>query len=392
MKVLHIHDQITNKGGTEVYLADLQKYLPAYGHTSYWLGIQTKDDLYVVSEYQGRSVEMAVQGIFNHLEEWVNSKEIDLICIHNLFDVDLSRFLVSLRPTIKFSHSPVLVCPGRDKYWRFSQKPCTIPYGVHCFWHIYTEGCSNRHPKRILKAWNYVKDELARARNGYKKVIVMSKYNRERLLECEVPPDKITVNPYFTSYAETVSNADETQDLRFLFIGRIISGKGVPEMLNAVEPILKKHSHVKLDIIGDGLQMADARKMVAEKHIEDKVLFHGWLPKEEINKFLANCYLVIFPSIYPESFGIVGIESMMYAKPVVAFDVGGVSTWLEDGETGYLVPSGNTALMSDAVERLLTDKAGYKKMSETARTHAMEKFSQDVHLKKLTQVFEEAMV
>lgn len=392
MTVVHIHDQISNKGGTEVYLAGLQHYLPLYGCTSYWLCIQNAESGFIVTEFGGESKDVRADALFGFIGEWVKTKGVELICIHNLFEAGVIQLLLKLKPVIRFSHSPVLVCPGRDKYWRFSQKPCTIAYGIHCFSHIYTQGCSNRHPKRVWKAWKYVEKELENAKQRYKKVIVMSRYNQDQLLECGVSSEKIVVNPYFTRKVdedELMLNVTPTK--RLLYIGRIINGKGVPQMLTAVMPLLKQRDDVVLDIIGDGIQMPAIREMVKLQKLEDKVILHGWLPRSEIDLFLARSYLVIFPSIYPESFGIVGIESMMYGKPVVAFNVGGVSTWLEDGETGYLLPSGDVEKMGKAVEELLSNEKTYRQMSRRTRLRAMQEYSPRVHIEKLLHAFHEAI-
>lgn len=390
MNVLHLHDQIINKGGTEVYLADLDTYLPQYGCKSTWMAIQKNGNQFQVAEYRQDWKIMDRESLKSFLLSWFRQNAIQLVCIHNLFEPEIVEWVVSMIPVIKFSHSPVVVCPGRDKYWRFSEKPCTVPYGIHCFWHVYSQGCSNRHPKRIWSAWNYVKGELERAKKGYKKLVVMSNYNRNLLLECGVPDNKIVVNPYFTRYINEITSSADEEILRLLFIGRVINGKGVPEMLNAVGPILKKYSHVELDIIGDGLQMEEVKRMVATMKIEEKVRFHGWQPREAIDRFLASCYLVIFPSVYPESFGIVGIESMMNGKPVVAFDVGGVSTWLKNGETGYLLPSGNTEGMRMSIEKLLVDKKIYKQISLQARANAVQNYLPAVHMERLVKIFHEA--
>lgn len=390
MNILHIHDQIINKGGTEVYLADLQHYLPQYGCNSFWIGIQNSGNNYQVASHGEEWKTLDKETLKAHLLQWMQSRDIQLACIHNLFDSNLVAWITSIIPVIKFSHSPVLVCPGRDKYWRFSGKPCTAPFGIHCFYHIYAQGCSNRHPKRIWKAWHYVKDELERAKGGYRKVIVMSDYNRDRLLELGVPENTVVINPYFTrEIPAATSNPDRIR--RLLFIGRIINGKGLPEMLDAVEPLLKKFDDVQLDIIGNGLQMEEIKSSIAEKKLEGKIVLHGWVPREEIDRFLASCYLIIFPSVYPESFGIVGIEGMMNAKPVVGFDVGGVSTWLKNKETGYLLPAGNSELMRQAIEELLTNETVYKKMSGNARTVALTQFTPKVHIEKLVSIFQEAI-
>lgn len=393
MTVLHIHNEIVNKGGTEVYLADLQALLPIYGCDSRWIGIQETSIGWQWTEHGSYWMAASRIGLKQGLQNWITEKQIDIICLHNLFDSDLVRFLLSVRPVVKFSHSPVLVCPGRNKYWRYSNSPCTRPYGLHCFWHVYAEGCSNRHPKRILKAWNYVRNELNNAKTKYKAVVVMSEYNFNLLRECETPEDKIIINPYFTrdvssSVVEEIGNSVR---LNLLFIGRLVEGKGVIEMLKALGPILRENSNVHLNIIGDGLQTEEVRQLIGLLKIENSVSLLGWLPRIEIDKFLIECYAVIFPSTYPESFGIVGIEAMMASKPVVGFDVGGVSTWLKDNETGFLLKPGDIQGMTNALRKLLQDRELYETLSRNARKSALENFLPDQHMRKLILLFENIM-
>ena len=119
--------------------------------------------------------------------------------------------------------------------------------------------------------------------------------------------------------------------------------------------------------------------------LEEKIIFHGWLPRNEINIFLKQCYLVIFPSTYPESFGIVGIEAMMNSKPVVAFNTGGVATWLSNLKNGFLVPLGNISEMRQAISRLLEDVDLYSQQSLEARAIAIKKFTPDVHMNMLIE-------
>src|SRR5688572_9361371 len=139
MTVLHIHNQSSNKGGTEVYLKNLLDYLPQYDIKTFWLAIEDKDDEYFVTLQGQEGNRVSKEDIEKYLSSWIERNNINLVCIHNLFHSDIVELLLSLKPVIKFSHSPVVVCPGRDKYWRFSGKPCTVPYGLHCFWHIYSE-------------------------------------------------------------------------------------------------------------------------------------------------------------------------------------------------------------------------------------------------------------
>lgn len=392
MIVLHVHNEITNKGGAEVYLGALQAELPNYGYTSYWVGIQNNDRGYKFAEAGGDWKSISGSHIKYELTNWIRSRNIELICLHNLFDSDLAGFFISLCPVIKFSHSPVIVCPGRDKFWRKSGCPCIIPYGLHCFLHIYTEGCSNRNPVTVVNSWTFVRDELKRAKNDYRKIIVMSDYNYRLLLECGVQSNKISINPYFTPYKKLQVNGKRKNETKYLlFIGRIVAGKGVLEMISSVEPILKDNPDVHLNIIGDGLLINEARELVISKGIAGKVTFYGWISHDDINTFIDECYLIVFPSTYPESFGIVGIEAMMSAKPVVAFNEGGVSTWLKDNMNGFLVPSADIVQMREAIRILISNKEVYAKMCETGREMALASYLPAIHISRLDKVFRESL-
>ena len=68
--------------------------------------------------------------------------------------------------------------------------------------------------------------------------------------------------------------------------------------------------------------------------------------------------------MYPEAFGIVGIEAMSLGKPVVAFDVGGVSSWLEHEKTGFLLNDRDVNGMTTAIQTLLTDEACRERMGD----------------------------
>lgn len=117
----------------------------------------------------------------------------------------------------------------------------------------------------------------------------------------------------------------------------------------------------------------------------------GWLNRVEIDAYLSRCYLLVFPSTYPESFGIVGIEAMMFSKPVVAFDVGGISTWLKDKQTGFLVRPGDVESMTVKIRELINDRVLYNAMSQKAREFALKEFLPERHIKLLLKTFNQAI-
>lgn len=393
MNILHLHEKTQIHGGAEVYISQLQELLPQYGCATHWIGVQDAGEAFTIT-VAGSGFNTTLNSlpeVYGFLQQYVTDHQIDLINIHNIFHPDLVRFCLSLRPVVKSVHSPVMVCPGRDKFWRFSEEPCTIKYGLHCFYHIYKEGCSNRHPKRVKKAWNYVQFEAKEAAYRYKKIIVMSDYMRDGLLECAVPEKQIVVNPYFTPEVPEEPQQPAGGQQRLLFIGRLVSSKGPHIMIKALQQLLKDRNDLYLDIIGDGLMRDDLQAQVKSLNLEHKIIFHGWKVRSEIDTMLKNAYLVLFPSVYPEAFGIVGIEAMMRGKPVVAFDVGGVSTWLKDGENGFLVKNKDEQLFGSKTTFLLDNPAVYESMSIAARVQVISRFTPGIHINTLKQLYQNAI-
>jgi glycosyltransferase involved in cell wall biosynthesis len=116
----------------------------------------------------------------------------------------------------------------------------------------------------------------------------------------------------------------------------------------------------------------------------------GWMSTQEIAAHLRAVSVAIVPSIWPEAFGIVGIEAMMCSKPVIAFDTGGISDWLKDGKNGYLVPVKNTALLAEKIDALLRDPQTAAKMGAEGRRFVTSNFSKQQHFERLLSVFEKA--
>ncbi|MFT3949708.1 MAG: glycosyltransferase family 4 protein [Agriterribacter sp.] len=395
MNVLHLHEKTAIHGGAEVYINQLQELLPNYNCETHWIGINESTGEYWVTAYESSAIIKlkGLKEVFKYLQDYIEEKRIDIINIHNIFNPAIVSFCLKASPVVKSVHSPVMVCPGKDKFWRYSEEPCTIRYGLHCFKHIYTEGCANRHPKRVLKAWNYVNFELHKAVKKYKQIIVMSDFMRKGLLECGIEDSKIICNPYFTNEIDHTENPVQSNPTvkEILFIGRLVTSKGPHIMLAALAPLLQERNDVRIRVIGDGIMKEELLKMAIQLKIEGKVLLSGWLSKNEIDKAIGKCYIVVFPSIYPEAFGIVGIEAMMQGKPVIGFDVGGVSTWLKNNETGFLIENKNLALLYEKTLELITQTDLYKKMSRKARQHALKRYIPSVHINNLLTIYSTAI-
>jgi len=394
VNILHLNDKVEIIGGVETYLYQICRLDKSYNLDNYWLGIYKQNqDFYRVKEFNGLSESgiLHFKKLISYLTDYCKRNEIDIIHVHSLSNPKLIQEFFKIRPVVRSMHEPRIVCPGQGKFWRKTERICNIPFGLHCFYHAYKEGCCNRHPKRLLEAYSNVSFETTEGNKGYKAIIAMSAYMIEEAIKVGYNRDKLLLNPYFTPIVEEENESmvnDNTKSL--LFVGRLSKTKGVHYFIKSGIALLDKGYNIQLDIVGDGNDIMYFQSLVSEEY-KDRITFHGWKAAEEIQLLLKKSYIMIFPSIYPEAFGISGIEAMMQGKPVVGFDVGGVSTWLKHTETGFLVPVKNVKKMTEKIQFLLDNKTIYAEMCKKARKVALEEFSPQVHIEKLIEIYSKAI-
>jgi glycosyltransferase involved in cell wall biosynthesis len=148
--------------------------------------------------------------------------------------------------------------------------------------------------------------------------------------------------------------------------GRILPRKGYVEMVRAAAKALEQLSVneralCRFVVLGDTPEdirpdhLAECRALVTELGLERSVFFLGFRP--DVKPYVADFDVAVVPSVYPDPLPRAVIESMAMGKPVVAFDVGGVSEMLGDGAAGTLVPAGNVEALAAQFVRYFRDPA-----------------------------------
>jgi glycosyltransferase involved in cell wall biosynthesis len=391
IKILHINDKIENKGGVETNIQQLCDLAPNYAMKMHWLGVYEGDKgftIKVASEaprvQQNEKLAKCVEFICNFCE----NELIDLIHVHSISNPKLLDELFKIRPVVRSMHEPRMLCPGQGKFLRKSERVCNITYGVHCFYHAYKEGCCNRHPKRLVKAYKNVEYETKKASSKYAAIFVMSNYMRNEALKVGFKANTLFLNPSLTPLINKVHLKDSSNDdvKSLVYVGRLSRTKGVHYAIKSVVSLLEQGYKVKFDIVGSGHD-ENYFKALVPGEFNSQFIFHGWLDTEATDSIVRNAYVFLFPSIYPEAFGISGIEAMMHAKVVVAFNVGGVTTWLKHNETGLLVEPLNQKKYTLAIKEIIEDRTKYKSFSIQARSNAITFFSEKQHMSKLLCVY-----
>ena len=156
-----------------------------------------------------------------------------------------------------------------------------------------------------------------------------------------------------------------------LYVGRIEPLKGLDVLLEAV-PMLDA-ARSRLLIVG-GTPGRDAelerlRRRARELGIAERVTFTGALKQTDLPDYYRAADVFVLPS-YSESFGLVALEAMACATPVVASRVGGLKTFILDGHTGYLIPWHCPDPFAQRIDMLLSNPPLRETMGSAAADHA----------------------
>ena len=179
---------------------------------------------------------------------------------------------------------------------------------------------------------------------------------------------------------------------RVLFVGRLAQKKGVKHLIDGMHHLRATVPDVHLSVVGDGPErlplMAQAHYLGLEKCVE----FVGAVPNSELPEYYRNADVFVAPSIRAEDgdtegLGVVLLEAAASGIPIVASDIGGIPDVIRDGETGLLVPPGDSNALAYAVERLLCEPGLGATLASKARRHAEDQFSWKSVSERFDQVF-----
>ncbi len=147
-----------------------------------------------------------------------------------------------------------------------------------------------------------------------------------------------------------------------LYVGRLTPIKGLETLLEALRRLRceRRNRDLRLLVVGgDADEPEDGHttflmERVTAFGLDGAVSFLGGQPQERLRFYHAAAQMTIMPSYY-ESFGMVALEAMACGSPVIASRVGGLTTTVVDGVTGYLVSEGDPQALADRVALLLED-------------------------------------
>lgn len=174
-----------------------------------------------------------------------------------------------------------------------------------------------------------------------------------------------------------------------LFVGRFRYYKGLYMLIEAM-----KMARGKLLLIGSGPMEKELKCRVAQDpELDDRVFFLGALSEQQVSAYFHACDVFVLPSIVrSEAFGIVLLEAMACARPVISTELGtGTSFVNQHGKTGLVVPPNNPTALAHAVNFLLDNPKIRAQYGESARKRVETNFSLDKMVEAVADLYEEAL-
>jgi glycosyltransferase involved in cell wall biosynthesis len=384
-------------GGREEYLIEVVEELTKRGHSCFVIygqltgrppKIQTAakirtysvPSVSVFKSSRDRSKAAAFQRI-------IAAEKPNILLVHDIKNFSILRLVRDFRKSIAVFHYGWLFCLRNVRILYSSRKACYRRLGMACLGH----GCfvrKNDMPTGSRLCYNSLRDlkKLIRLYRRFDHLIVTSHYMRDLFVQHGFQESRLEILGLFPRDGIAADVSPEFTRPHILFIGRIDRYKGLDFLLKALAKI---QSPFICQIIGEGPFLPRCRELSRRLGISPRVEFLGWLSRESIRPYLEKARLVVVPSLMPEAFGLVGLESLAFGKPVVAFDNGGIADWLRDGHNGYLVPSKDTVNLADRIDRLLRNPELAQELGERGLRVVEKTFNRELHISRLIRTMEQ---
>jgi phosphatidylinositol alpha-1,6-mannosyltransferase len=167
--------------------------------------------------------------------------------------------------------------------------------------------------------------------------------------------------------------------------------KGADTLISAMPRLLRTVPDAVLVLVGEGEDRPMLEQLARESGVADHVRFLFGLTQEELFACYAHCDLFAMPS-RGEGFGLVFLEAMACAKSVIGGAHGGTPDVVEDGVTGLLVPHGDAALLSSALESLFADPSRACEMGTRGRERVQAAFTFERFQTELSRALEDVLI
>jgi glycosyltransferase involved in cell wall biosynthesis len=206
----------------------------------------------------------------------------------------------------------------------------------------------------------------------------IKKWNRMHIIHCGVEP----------SLFDVVSHKQSGK--RLLYVGRIAAAKGLPILLESLANLKIQHPETVLTVVGDGKDRKNLEETTVKLGLSQNVNFVGYKSQAEVREYFQQTDVFVMSS-FAEGIPVVLMEAMAAGVPVVATQIAGISELVEDGISGYLVPPGDSNILTIRIAQLLEDCELRTKFGTAGRAKVEKDFNIQHEAARLYQLMNSAL-
>lgn len=179
----------------------------------------------------------------------------------------------------------------------------------------------------------------------------------------------------------------KTRNFNILYVGRIAKEKNIEFLIENFKNVLKKVRFCKMYIVGDGPDIKDLIELTHKNKLDDKIVFVGKVPWEDVPKYYAACDVFVTAST-SETQGLTVLEAMAASKPVVAIKDESFELVIDNGKDGLLFK--NEKEYVECIYKLYKDKKFYNEIKVAARKKS-NLYSSDMYAKNVLKIYKKVI-
>ena len=179
---------------------------------------------------------------------------------------------------------------------------------------------------------------------------------------------------------------DLNEPFRLLSVGRLSAPKGYPILLEAVTLLRGRGRNVTLKLVGEGPERATLEKLISLHDLGDCVRLAGARNHDRLADYYQSSDAFVLSS-FLEGVPVVLMEAMAMELPCVATWITGIPEIIEKDVEGLLVPPASAGAIADAVERLMDDAEGARRLGTAGRRKVLAKYHLERNVERLAEEF-----
>lgn len=392
MRILVANSRRTRGGGVETYLQAVLPRLAEKGHTIGFVSEQPETAGETIVEPGSCTAAWsysadAQPGILRQIAAWAP----DVIWIHGLDSAQLEEGLLAIAPAVLSAHDYKGTCATGQKYFRWPRPHvCTRRMGRACVAINYVRGCGSLRPALFFSTYRRQQQRRATL-TRYRALVTHSRYMAHSYLRQGIEAAHIVTLalPLLVERAASADGAGAPAS-HVIMLSRLVAAKGGDVLIGAVAGASRALGRpLQLTIAGEGPQREGWEALARQERVD--CAFPGWLDAAARTSLLDRAHLIALPSLWPEPFGMAGLEAGARGVPAVAFACGGIPEWLRPGVNGEMASAQppTASGLAAAIVRVLRQPEHYASLRRQA-WQAAGQFGMEEHLTRLQAVLQRA--